>query len=191
MLGLDTGTKLQCAPWGLVAVLSRRVDLYEGDGADGDASMDGGDGGSGDNGDGDGDAVVVEADMYEVALIGWKLADGTHPTAFVSAATLHPLPSADAARVAVGGGSAGAEAVAALGAASASSSSALNLSTPGSTSTSAASAAAAVAAASVAKVAHWSNRLYKVSRLYRNANVLRSYQLEGLNWILRCYYQRR
>ena len=26
---------------------------------------------------------------------------------------------------------------------------------------------------------------------YRNANVLRSYQLEGLNWILRCYYQKR
>ena len=33
--------------------------------------------------------------------------------------------------------------------------------------------------------------LAQVSRLYRNANVLRSYQLEGLNWILRCYYQRR
>jgi RNA polymerase-interacting CarD/CdnL/TRCF family regulator len=35
------------------------------------------------------------------------------------------------------------------------------------------------------KNTHWTNRLYRVSKLYKNANVLRSYQLDGLNWILR------
>ena len=38
---------------------------------------------------------------------------------------------------------------------------------------------------------HWSTKLYKVTKLYKSANVLRSYQLEGLNWILRCFYQKR
>ena len=30
-----------------------------------------------------------------------------------------------------------------------------------------------------------------MTKLYKSANVLRSYQLEGLNWILRCFYQKR
>jgi len=42
-----------------------------------------------------------------------------------------------------------------------------------------------------ARSGHWSTKLYRTSRLYRGTNVLRSYQLEGLNWILRCFYQKR
>ena len=37
----------------------------------------------------------------------------------------------------------------------------------------------------------WKAKLHKKSKEYRSGGTLREYQVEGLNWLLRCWYQRR
>jgi hypothetical protein len=37
----------------------------------------------------------------------------------------------------------------------------------------------------------WKEKLYKESREYRSGGALRDYQVEGLNWLLRCWYNKR
>ena len=37
----------------------------------------------------------------------------------------------------------------------------------------------------------WKAKLYKTSRTYRSGGTLRDYQVEGLNWLLRCWYNKR
>lgn len=37
----------------------------------------------------------------------------------------------------------------------------------------------------------WKSKLYKKSKDYRSGGTLRDYQLEGLNWLLRCWYGKR
>lgn len=37
----------------------------------------------------------------------------------------------------------------------------------------------------------WKSKLHKKSKDYRNGGTLRDYQLEGLNWLLRCWYSKR
>ena len=40
-------------------------------------------------------------------------------------------------------------------------------------------------------VDNWQAKLYEKSRDYRNGGTLRDYQLDGLNWLLRCWYSKR
>lgn len=37
----------------------------------------------------------------------------------------------------------------------------------------------------------WKQKLYKTSREYSSGGTLRDYQVEGLNWLLRCWYNKR
>lgn len=37
----------------------------------------------------------------------------------------------------------------------------------------------------------WKQKLYKQSREYRSGGTLRDYQVDGLNWLLRCWYSKR
>ena len=37
----------------------------------------------------------------------------------------------------------------------------------------------------------WKQKLYKESREYRSGGTLRDYQVDGLNWLLRCWYSKR
>ena len=37
----------------------------------------------------------------------------------------------------------------------------------------------------------WQSKLHKKSKEYRSGGTLRDYQLEGLNWLLKCWYQKR
>ena len=41
------------------------------------------------------------------------------------------------------------------------------------------------------RAAVWKAKLHKKSKEYRSGGTLREYQVEGLNWLLRCWYQRR
>ena len=37
----------------------------------------------------------------------------------------------------------------------------------------------------------WKQKLHKVSKEYKNGGKLRDYQIEGLNWLLKCWYSKR
>jgi SNF2 family DNA or RNA helicase len=37
----------------------------------------------------------------------------------------------------------------------------------------------------------WKQKLHKVSKEYKNGGKLRDYQVEGLNWLLKCWYSKR
>jgi SNF2 family DNA or RNA helicase len=41
------------------------------------------------------------------------------------------------------------------------------------------------------KKENWTHKLYTESKEYRNGMTLRSYQIEGLNWLLGCFYTKR
>ena len=38
---------------------------------------------------------------------------------------------------------------------------------------------------------NWRQKLYKTTKTYKTGGTLRDYQLDGLNWLLRCWYQKR
>ena len=152
-----------------------------------------GNGGGSSNGDEQQAVFGDEEEVYVVKLTAWALANGAHATAYFHPRQLSLKALANDNALALALPSNNGIVAAATG--------------KGGSSAAASTTAAAVTKQSGGgggggggggnnpfpnnQNSHWSSRLYKVSRLYRHANVLRSYQLDGLNWILRCYYQRR
>ena len=109
-------------------------------------------------------------EVYTVRLLAWPLRRrGNHPVAYFQPAQLRKT----------------ARTVALLKQKNSS------LSTDSSTSTASGNKTSGKAVLVANHAVHWSSKLYKAGTLYRHANLLRSYQMDGLNWILRCYYQRR
>lgn len=105
-----------------------------------------------------------EVEVYEVKLIGWKLA-ANKPAAASSSASASSASASSSSPIAYLQGcdvrsKQNAATVAAVTAAA-----------------SAVTSGNASSSSAAAGLHHWTQRLYKSSRLYRNANVLRSYQV--------------